>query len=193
MSREYSAIALSPLAPVAHLPESELLERVALDDPAFAVMTDLTQVTPATIGPERTVEHAKAIMLERRVRLLFVMDSGRFVVGVITATDLLGEKPMRFQQEHGGGTRAEVLVGDIMTPFEKMDAISMEDVSQMLVGHIVATLKHVNRQHLIAADEGGRRVRGIFSTSRIAAQLGVELATSDVAQTFAEIEAALAH
>lgn len=190
MSREYSALPLSPLAPVAHLPEPELLEPVTLDDPAFAVMTDLTVVTPATIGPERAIDHANAMMLERRVRLLFVTDAQRFVVGVLTATDLLGEKPLRFVQERGG-TRSDVRVADIMTPFERMDAISMEDVSQMRVGHIVATLKSVGRQHLIASDEGGRRVRGIFSTSRIARQLGVELSTSELAQTFAEIEAAL--
>jgi CBS domain-containing protein len=189
MSREYSPLTLSPLAAAARLPDPELLERVSLDDPAFSVLTDLTQVTPATIGPERSIDHAHAMMLERRVRLLFVLQD-RFVVGVITATDLLGEKPMRFAQERGG-TRSDVLVGDIMTPFEKMDAIDMQDVAQMRVGHIVATLKHVHRQHLLAAEEGGRRVRGIFSTSRIAAQLGVELSTSDVAQTFAEIEAAL--
>jgi len=191
MLREYSALPLSPLAPVARLPDAELLERVTLDDPAFSVLTDLTVVTPATIGPERSIDHAHAIMLERRVRLLFVAGTDRFVAGVITATDLLGEKPMRFVQERGG-TRSDILVADIMTPFEKMDAISMQDVAQMRVGHIVATLKAVGRQHLVAADEGGRRVRGLFSTSRIARQLGVELSTSELAQTFAEIEAALA-
>jgi len=36
-------------------------------------------------------------------------------------------------------------------------------------------------------------LRGLFSTSRIAKQLGVELTTSDIARTFAEIEAALSH
>ena len=49
------------------------------------------------------------------MRLLFVLDGDRFVVGVITATDLLGEKPMRFVQERGG-TRSDILVADIMTP-----------------------------------------------------------------------------
>lgn len=191
MPREYAPLRPSPLAAAARLPEPELLEPVTLDDPAFSVLTDLTQVTPATIGPERSIDHAHALMLERRLRLLFVVGADRFVVGVITATDLLGEKPMRFVQERGA-TRSDVLVGDIMTPFERMDAISMEDVSQMRVGHIVATLKAVGRQHLIVADEGGRRVRGIFSTSRIARQLGMELGTSELAQTFAEIEAALA-
>jgi len=192
VTREYSPLPLSRLAPAARLPETELLERVTLDDPAFSVLTDLTQVTPATIGPERSIDHANAMMLERRVRLLFVVGGDRFVSGVITATDLLGEKPMRFVQERGG-TRSDVLVSDIMTPFERMDAIDMQDVAQMRVGHIVATLKSVRRQHLLAADEGGRRLRGLFSTSRIAKQLGVELTTSDIARTFAEIEAALSH
>lgn len=190
--REYAPLPLFPLAPAAHLPESDLLERVTLDDPAFSVLTDLTQVTPATIGPDRSIDHANAMMLERRVRLLFVVGGDRFVTGVITATDLLGEKPMRFVQERGGA-RSDILVSDIMTPFERMDAIDMQDVAQMRVGHIVATLKSVRRQHLIAADEGGRRVRGLFSTSRIAKQLGVDLTTSDIARTFAEIEAALSH
>ena len=190
--REYSPLPLSRLAPAARLPETELLERVTLDDPAFSVLTDLTQVIPATIGPDRSIDHANAMMLERRVRLLFVVGGDRFVTGVVTATDLLGEKPMRFVQERGG-TRSDVLVSDIMTPFERMDAIDMQDVAQMRVGHIVATLKSVRRQHLLAADEGGRRLRGLFSTSRIAKQLGVELTTSDIARTFAEIEAALSH
>ena len=190
--REYSPLPLSRLAPAARLPETDLLERVTLDDPAFSVLTDLTQVTPATIGPDRSIDHANAMMLERRVRLLFVVGGDRFVSGVITATDLLGEKPMRFVQERGGA-RSDVLVSDIMTPFERMDAIDMQDVAQMRVGHIVATLKSVRRQHLLAADEGGRRLRGLFSTSRIAKQLGVELTTSDIARTFAEIEAALSH
>jgi|CXWL01.1.fsa_nt_gi CBS domain-containing protein len=192
MTREYSALPLAPLAPSARLPEEPPPDRVGLDEPAFSVMTDLAVVTPATIAVERSIDHANAIMLERRVRLLFVVDAERVIVGVITATDLLGEKPMRFVQERGG-RRSDILVGDIMTPFAKLEAISMQDVAQMRVGHVVATLKAVGRQHLMAADEGGRRVRGLFSTSRIARQLGVDLPTSELAQTFAEIEAALAH
>jgi len=193
--REYSPLPLSRLALAARLPETELLERVTLDDPAFSVLTDLTQVTPATIGPERSIDHANAMMLERRVRLLFVVGGDRFVSGVITATDLLGEKPMRFVQERGG-TRSDVLVSDIMTPFERMDAIDMQDVAQMRVGHIVATLKETARQHAVVVDldAGGRqRLRGLFSLTQIARQLGIALQTTEVARTFSEIEASLTH
>ena len=189
--REYSALKLSLIPAGARVAVPEGPGRVTLDDPAFSVMTDLRNVPAATTTPGESIAKAHAQMFQRGVRLLFVLEADGALNGVITATDLLGEKPMRFVQERGG-TRHDILVADIMTPFEKMDAISMQDVSQMRVGHIVATLKAVHRQHLIAADEGGRRVRGIFSTSRIARQLGVELNTTDVAQTFAEIEAALA-
>ncbi|QJR16899.1 CBS domain-containing protein [Usitatibacter palustris] len=191
MSREYSGLTINLLAPAARLAEQHQLERVTLDDPAFAVMTDLREVAPATIGPEKRIDEANAAMLERGVRLLFVIDTTRAIVGVITATDLLGEKPVRHTQERGV-RRGEILVADIMTPAAMLEAISMQDVAQMRVGHIVATLKAVNRQHLMASEENGRRVRGLFSASRIARQLGVEVVTSEVAKTFAQIEAALA-
>ena len=57
---------------------------------------------------------------------------------------------------------------------------------------IVATHKAVRRQHIMVAEEGGRRVRGLFSAAQVARQLGLELQTMEIAQTFADVEAALA-
>ncbi len=191
MTREYAPLTLAGLAGAARLPEAQPLARVGLDDPAFSVMTDLREVPAASIAPERGILEANAAMIERGVRLLFVLDAAKSIVGVITATDLLGEKPVRFMQERGV-KQGEILVADIMTPAAMLEAIDMQDVAQMRVGHIVATLKAVGRQHLMASEDGGRRVRGLFSASRVARQLGVEVSTPHVAQTFAEIEAALA-
>jgi CBS-domain-containing membrane protein len=129
-------------------------------------------------------------MIERHVRLLFVLDPQAAIVGVITATDLLGEKPMRFMQSHGVA-RTDISVADLMTPASMLEAIPLQDVSQMRVGHIVATHKAVRRQHLMVAEDNGRRVRGLFSASQVARQLGLEVQTVEVAQTFADIEAAL--
>ena len=187
--KTYAPLTLSPLVS-ARIVEGIPLERVTLDDPAFSVMTDLAEVRAANIGPEKRIDEANAAMIERGVRLLFVLDNSRTIVGVITATDLLGEKPVRFMQERGV-RRGEILVADIMTPASMLEAISMQDVAQMRVGHIVATLRKVNRIHLMAAEDNGTRVRGLFSASRISRQLGQDLSTVDVAQTFAEIEAAL--
>ena len=188
--REYAPLKLSLLPPGSRVAEPQPPERVTLDDPAFAVMTDLREVAAVTTRPEESMHDAHALMLKRRVRLLFVLEPGGTLAGVITATDLLGEKPMRFQQSHGVAHR-EITVGDIMTPASMLEAMPVQDVSQMRVGHIVATLKAVRRQHLMVAEDGGRRVRGLFSASQIARQLGMELTTFEVARTFADIEAAL--
>ncbi len=190
MTREYTALTLSPLAPGSRVAEPPM-PRVALDDPAFAVMTDLKQVPAATSAPDEPIEEARRVMVRRGVRLLFVLDGAGAVQGVITATDLLGEKPMRFMQERGV-THAEVRVGDIMTPASVLEAIKLQDVASMRVGHVVATIRAVRRQHVMVSEDDGRRVRGLFSATRIARQLGVELNTTEVASTFADIEAALA-
>jgi CBS domain-containing protein len=188
--REYSPLTLAPLGPGARVAEPMPPGRVTLDDPAFSVMTDLREVAAATTRPDETIDQAHAQMIRRGVRLLFVLDGGGAVAGILTATDLLGEKPMRFMRDRGV-SHAEILVEDIMTPASTLDALPLLDVAQMRVGHIVATLQAVGRRHLIVAEEGGRRIRGIFSTSQLARQLGVELQTFEVARSFADIEAAL--
>ena len=189
--REYAPLTLSPLASGARISQPSAPGRVTLDDPAFAVMTDLREVSAATITPEESIDAAHAIMVRRAVRLLFVLDAQEEVPGIITATDLLGGKPMRFMRERAI-SHAEVQVGDIMTPAASLDALSLLDVAQMRVGHIVATLKAVGRRHLTVAEDGGTRIRGLFSASQVARQLGMELQTFEVAQTFADIEAVLA-
>ena len=189
--REYSPLALTLLATAARIAEPMAPGRVTLDDPAFSVMTDLREVSAATTRPEETIDAAHAQMIRRAVRLLFVCDADGAVVGVLTATDLLGEKPVRFMQSRGV-SHAEILVEDIMTPASMLEALSIVDVAQMRVGHIVATLKSVGRKHLMVSEDGGRRIRGLFSASQLARQLGVELQTFEVARSFADIEAALA-
>jgi CBS-domain-containing membrane protein len=188
--RQYSPLTHSRLESGARVAEPMAPGRVTLDDPAFSVMTDLREVSAATTRPEETVDAAHAQMIRRGVRLLFVLDSRGEVAGVITATDLLGEKPVRFMQARGV-SHAEILVEDIMTPASMLEALPLLEVAQMRVGHIVATLKDVGRKHLMVAEDGGRRIRGLFSTSQLARQLGMELQTFEVANSFADIEAAL--
>jgi CBS domain-containing protein len=188
--REYSALEMTPVPAGARVAAPEGPDRVTLDDPAFAVMTDLRNVPAASTAPGEPISKAHALMIQRGVRLLFVLDADKTLQGVITATDLLGEKPIRFMQERRV-THGEITVADIMTPASMLEAIPIQDVSQMRVGHIVATHKAVRRQHLMVVEEGGKRVRGLFSAAQVARQLGVELQTMEVAQTFADVEAAL--
>ena len=188
--RQYSPLTLARLEPGARVAEPMTPGRVTLDDPAFSVMTDLREVSAATTRPEESVDAAHAQMIRRALRLLFVLDAAGAVTGVITATDILGEKPVRFMQARGV-SHAEILVEDIMTPASMLEALPLLEVAQMRVGHIVATLQAVGRKHLMVAEDGGKRIRGLFSASQLARQLGVELQTFEVARSFADIEAAL--
>jgi len=132
--------------------------------------------------------------MQRGVRLLLVVDQDRKVLGLITATDILGEKPVLAASERGL-RREEVMVRDIMTPQERLEVLAMTDVRAAKVGHVVATLQKAGRQHAVVVDHDGmgrQTVRGLFSATQIARQLGVAILTSEVARTFSEIESMLA-
>ena len=175
-------------------PSQSVPDRVTLEDPALAVMTDLKSVTAVIILSGDPLDEANRRMIQRGVRLLFVVDQDRRVVGVITSHDIIGEKPMRVVAERGV-RREELLVRDVMTPQESLQVLDLATVRVAKVGHVVATLKQSGRQHalVIERDSAGRQnVRGIFSSTQIARQLGVAISANGVAHTFSEIEAQLA-
>ena len=195
MTREYAPLAIHSLKLGASFvrPYQELPERVKLDDPAHYVMTDLKKVSVITVRAKTPMEKAHAKMQRYGVRTLLVLDETDKVLGFLTTTDILGEKPMRFLQQHGG-THADILVRDIMTPHRELEVLSCEDVAAAKVGHVLATLKASGRQHALVVSENPnapQSVCGIFSATQIARQLGVQLHIAEVARTFAEIEAAL--
>ncbi len=157
-------------------------------------MTDLTRVVGVIVLAGDTVDEAYRRMIQRGVRLLLVVDQDRKVLGVITANDVWGEKPVQVAVQQGLH-RDDVLVRNVMTPCANLQVIDMEQVSRAEVGHIVATLKHAGRQHTLVVErdaKGGLRLRGIFSTTQIVRQLGINIHSSNVANTFAELEAQLA-
>ncbi len=166
---------------------------VTLESPALDVLTDLRQVYAAVIEPHVTMESANAFMIQRGVRSLLVLDQDRALGGIITATDILGEKPLRFIRERGV-KHNEILVSDIMTPLGRLEAIPVAEVQHAKVGHVIASLRDTGRQHTLVMERnaaGKPVVCGIFSLTQIEKQLGAAISSTEVAKTFAEIEATL--
>lgn len=191
----YRALPQSRLKPDVEylMPEAMALARVRADSPAIEVMTDLRRVTAATTTAATTLEKASQSMILRGVRLLLVSEAHHHVVGLLTATDLLGEKPVQVGRQRGLRF-GELLVRDVMVPLEHIDAMPIGEVMGAKVGHVVATLKESGRQHALVIEtdpDGGELIRGIFSSSQIARQLGIAIQIFEIARTFAEIEAAL--
>lgn len=173
--------------------DSRMINRatdVSADDAAIAVMTDLNGITPFSIEPTASIDATNAKMIACGVRLLFVTDIDSNLLGIVTAKDILGEKPVMYLKEHGG-SREDIIVQDIMTAKTNLDVLSFNDVKKASVGDIVETMKMLGRQHTLVeeiSETGKTIIRGIFSTSQISRQLGVPIELPTRANSFADVE-----
>lgn len=207
VKRDYEALAIRELGPGAGFrrPIGAPAGPVTLESGAVEVMTDLTATTPATIRPQAPIDAANQFMITRGVRLLLVVDEREVVLGLITATDILGEAAMRAATEFGK-RHDELTVADLMTLAARVEVLAFADVATARVGHVLVTLRRAGRQHALVVDFervqstslidpplDRAMVRGIFSLSQVARQLGVTVQTTQVARTFAEIESVLGH
>ncbi len=196
MKAEYAVLQSYPLKSGASFvrPSQSLPEKVKLSYPATDVMTDLNKVSVISVRSQTAMNKANAKMIKYGVRMLLVLDEDEQVAGLLTASDVLGEKPMRFLQTMGG-THADILVRDIMTPQSEMEVLGLDEVKDAKVGDIVASLKQAHRQHSLVvcgSTDVGQLVCGLFSLTQIARQLGAQAQSFELAHTITEIEAVIA-
>ncbi len=176
MSEKYSPLPASRLAADSDFERPPFAEYppVGLDDSAEKVMTDFKRLRAFTIQATTSMQSANNKMIANGVRLLLVVNIRNHVIGLVTSTDILGDKVVRLLQDRGI-RRSEVLVGDIMTPRELLEAVEMKHLAQAKVGHVVATLQAAGRRHalIVETDESGlQTVRGLFSATQVERQLG---------------------
>ncbi len=190
MMSYYQFLPTQPLTDAVRISQPVPPKQVTLESQAFNVMTDLRHINAAVIEPHVTMELANTYMIQRGLRLLFVLNQNHTLAGIITATDILGEKPLRFIQERSI-KHCEILVSDIMTPLDKLEAIPIEELVHAKVGNVVANLRESGRQHTLVIENSAddlQTICGIFSLTQIEKQLGKIIPIDEVAKTFAEIE-----
>jgi CBS-domain-containing membrane protein len=167
---------------------------VRLESPALQVMTDLTLVKAATTHPSTSLPQAEQVMIYQGVRMLFVVSDMPALEGLITTTDLHGDRAMRVVGERSV-RHDELSVADVMTPLSALDAIDFERMGSATVGNVIATLKRFGRNHLLvvqaATAQTPQRVRGVISRAQIERQLGTPIDIAQIASSFSEIERAL--
>ena len=119
--------------------------------------------------------------------MLLVRGTDGNVKGLITSRDISGERVDTIIQKTGA-TREDLMVCDVMTLKGRLDVLMMAEVERATVGDIIATLRQVDRQHAMVVDthpESAKlAVRGIFSLSQIAVQLGLEIDPAENPTTF---------
>ncbi len=193
----------SHLLPSFHFPEGTRFaqpkppaaERVTLESPALSVMTDLALVRAATAGPDETLRMARDHMIHQGVRMLFVVREMPCVEGLITTTDLDGERPMQVIARRG--IRYEdLLVADVMSPLAVLDAVDMDHLRHAKVSKVVATIKHLGRRHMLVVEHGRDGqvpvLRGVISLTQIERQLGHPIDMVEQVHNLAEISASFA-
>jgi CBS domain containing-hemolysin-like protein len=170
------------------------LTPVTLESPALDVVTDLTLVKAATTHPSTPLRQVEQMMIYQGVRMLFVVTEMPAIEGLITTTDLRGDKPMRVVHERGL-RYDDLCVADVMTELAMLDAIDHDRMRLASVGNVIATLKRFGRNHLLVVDgttdQAARRIRGVISRSQIERQLGATIDITPIASSFSEIERAL--
>ena len=187
MAHSSRTLSPAPLQNQARLVDSQqtLSPHVTESAPAVTVMTDFNSTRAFWTEPTSTIHAANDKMISCGVRLLFVLDSQQAITGLITATDILGEKPLKYISEHGG-SRDEILVQDVMTPTSQLEAVGLAELGHANVGSVVEMMKGNGRQHMLVVASDGS-VRGMFSTTQISRQLGEEIEMPMRANTFAEL------
>jgi CBS-domain-containing membrane protein len=167
-------------------------------DPATTVMTDFTQSPVFSINHEVQIDQALEYMKAVGVRLLFVLNDDSQLIGLVTTTDIQGERPARYMLSVDATrhtTRADVLVKHIMSSLGDWIVLDYRDVQKAPISRIVATFTSAGMRHLVVTDTGpsGMAVRGVISATRVEQALGIQLDIVRRARTFAEIESAVVH
>jgi CBS domain-containing protein len=163
------------------LPSSQLPEIVHLNDSAFAVMSDFSNLQPHTIDPSLSMTDAINEMKIHGVHFLLVKSTNNEITGLITSEDLLGAKPIQIIEERRVD-RSEIKVKMLMTPINKLPAFHLKSIRYAKVGNVVETLQKLNQHYALVIDDEAadddNYLCGMFSTWQISQQLHTDIADS---------------
>ena len=142
----------------------------APDDPALSVMTDFRERASVTVSENATIDAALEHMKHNGVRCAFAVDQARrTVVGLITAYDIMSEKPMRHMQSTES-PRRDVLVRDIMHVVAEWRVADIKDIERSTVESVSRLFEQSRLTHIPVTEtneRGEQRLRGLLSGAKV--------------------------
>jgi CBS domain-containing protein len=139
-------------------------------DPALGVMTDFRDRPSVTVDGSSAIDAALDHMKHAGVRSALVIEVATHrVIGLITAYDISGEKPMSHMRLVGA-KRHEVLVRDLMAPVQEWQVAHFEDIQRSTVADVAELFEHATLTHLPVieqAADGSPQVRGLLSAAKV--------------------------
>lgn len=145
-------------------------------DPALSIMTDFRSRSSVTVSEADPLYEAIGHMKHAGVRCAFVVDEKeRSVVGMITAYDILGEKPQQYMH-FSGVAHGDVLVRDIMQKIKDWRLTDIKDVEASSVGDVLEVFNETGLTHLPVmetTENGEQRLRGLLSYANVKRLLSI--------------------
>jgi CBS domain-containing protein len=139
-------------------------------DPALSVMTDFRERASVTVKETAMIDEALEHMKHTGVRSAFVIDDqNRVVVGLITAYDISGEKPMQYMQS-AAIPRREVLVRDIMQELSELRVADIKQIERATVADVFKLFTQRRLTHvpvMETSEAGEQRLRGLLSAAKV--------------------------
>lgn len=143
---------------------------VRASDPASSVMIDFRSRSSVTIAETASLDEALEHMKHVGVRCAFIVDDKRSaVVGMLTAYDILGEKPQQ-QMHFSGMTRDDLRVKDIMQILKDWQVTTIEDIESSSVGDVLQVFVKTDVTHLPVVEgteHNEQRLRGLLSFAKV--------------------------
>lgn len=139
------------------------------DDPAITVMTDFRERHSVVVGEGLPIDEALEHMKHAGVRCAFVTSESRRVTGLVTAYDIMSEKPARFMQSIDG-QRKDVDVHDIMTRLADWRTLDVRDLERATVSQVHQLFEATRLTHIPVmegASGGTRKLRGLLSAANV--------------------------
>ena len=142
----------------------------APDDPALSVMTDFRERASVTVSETAPIDAALEHMKHTGVRSAFAVDeTRRVVVGLVTAYDIMSEKPMRHMQ-FVESPRREVQVRDIMHGISDWRVVDIRDIESAKVASVFQLFEETGLTHIPVMETGRHgepRLRGLLSGAKV--------------------------
>ena len=139
-------------------------------DPALTVMTDFRERASVTVEDTAMIDDALEHMKHTGVRCAFAIDARTSVVlGLVTAYDIAGEKPMQYMLSRAL-RRREVLVRDIMQSIATCRVADIKQIERATVGAVsnMFTGNRLTHVPVVETGETGeQRLRGMLSAAKV--------------------------
>jgi hypothetical protein len=183
------------LAPMSMAPDLPKIERSCMpQDPALSLLTDLQHSACIVASHRDDLERTLHLMRRANVRMVFVSGADGQLVGMVTAEDIQGERPVVRASSHMV-RHGELTLADVMHPVSHWDTVDMAQVRTARLGDVAATMHEHGLRYLLVTQhkDGATVLRGLFSAHRLEMALNTTIEPDLHSRTFAELEQVLAH